>query len=94
MNCCKGTKKSAYRRQIFDKNPVHPYLSIIFAPAFTKNPLTVSAFFMQITKGSQKKVVPLQHIGLRDIFRWQGTVILMRIPVVLPKDFNYIDYLE
>lgn len=60
MNCCKGTKKSAYRRQIFDKNPVHPYLSIIFAPAFTKNPLTVSAFFMQITKGSQKKVVPLQ----------------------------------
>ena len=49
---------------------------------------------MQITKGSQKKVVPLQHIGLRDIFRWQGTVILMRIPVVLPKDFNYIDYLE
>ena len=34
------------------------------------------------------------YIGLRDIFRWQGTVILMRIPVVLPKDFNYIDYLE
>ena len=28
------------------------------------------------------------------LFRWNGTVILMRIPVVLPQDFNYIDYLE
>lgn len=34
------------------------------------------------------------YISLKDIFRWQGTVILMRIPVVLPEDFNYIDYLE
>ena len=34
------------------------------------------------------------YIDLKTIFRWQGTVILMRIPVVLPKDFNYIDYLE
>ena len=34
------------------------------------------------------------YIGLKDIFRWNGTVILMRIPVVLPDGFNYIDYLE
>ena len=34
------------------------------------------------------------YIGLKDIFRWKGTVILMRIPVVLPDAFNYIDYLE
>lgn len=42
-----------------------PFLSIIIAPAFTKNPLTVSAFFMQITKGNQKKVVPLQPNNTR-----------------------------
>jgi len=34
------------------------------------------------------------YIDLRNIFRWHGTVILMRIPVVLPEGFNYIDYLE
>jgi anti-sigma regulatory factor (Ser/Thr protein kinase) len=34
------------------------------------------------------------YIDLGNIFRWKGTVILMRIPVVLPKGFNYIDYLE
>ncbi len=34
------------------------------------------------------------YIDLRNLFRWQGTVILMRIPVVLPEGFNYIDYLE
>lgn len=34
------------------------------------------------------------YIGLRNIFHWNGTVILMRIPVVIPEDFNYIDYLE
>ncbi len=34
------------------------------------------------------------YIDLRNLFRWQGTVVLMRIPVVLPDGFNYIDYLE
>jgi len=34
------------------------------------------------------------YIDLKNIFRWHGTVVLMRIPVVLPQDFNYIDYLE
>ena len=34
------------------------------------------------------------YIDLKDIFHWKGTIILMRIPVVLPKEFNYIDYLE
>ena len=34
------------------------------------------------------------YISLRNIFRWKGTIILLRIPVVLPKNFNYIDYLE
>jgi len=34
------------------------------------------------------------YIDLKNIFRWHGTIILMRIPVVLPGNFNYIDYLE
>jgi len=34
------------------------------------------------------------YIDLKDLFNWKGTVILMRIPVNLPEDFNYIDYLE
>ncbi len=34
------------------------------------------------------------YIDLKNIFRWIGTIVLMRIPVVLPDDFNYIDYLE
>lgn len=34
------------------------------------------------------------YIDLRNLLCWQGTVILMRIPVALPEGFNYIDYLE
>ena len=34
------------------------------------------------------------YIALQNIFRWNGTVILLRIPTVLPEEFNYIDYLE
>lgn len=34
------------------------------------------------------------YIDLKKLFRWNGTIILMRIPVELPNDFNYIDYLE
>ena len=34
------------------------------------------------------------YIDLRNLFHWNGTIILMRIPVVLPEGFNYIDYLE
>ena len=34
------------------------------------------------------------YIDLKNLFRWNGTIILMRIPIVLPDDFNYIDYLE
>lgn len=34
------------------------------------------------------------YIDLHNIFQWPGTLILLRIPVALPKDFNYIDYLE
>lgn len=34
------------------------------------------------------------YIDLHNIFRWDGTLILLRIPVNLPNDFNYIDYLE
>ena len=34
------------------------------------------------------------YIDLKNLFRWNGTIILMRIPIVLPNDFNYIDYLE
>jgi len=34
------------------------------------------------------------YIDLKDIFHWKGTIILMRIPTVLPEGFNYINYLE
>lgn len=34
------------------------------------------------------------YIDLKNLFRWNGTIILMRIPIVLPDKFNYIDYLE
>lgn len=34
------------------------------------------------------------YFDLRDIFRWNGTVILLRIPINVPKNFNYTDYLE
>ena len=34
------------------------------------------------------------YINLKNIFRWNGTIILMSIPTKLPKTFNYINYLE
>ena len=34
------------------------------------------------------------YIDLKKFFDWKGTVVLMRIPVNPPSDFNYIDYLE
>ena len=34
------------------------------------------------------------YIDIKNIFNWKGTIIFMRIPTKLPKDFNYIDYLE
>ena len=34
------------------------------------------------------------YVNLKNVFRWNGTVILLRIPVKVPKGFNYYDYLE
>lgn len=34
------------------------------------------------------------YIELGNLFRWNGTIILMRIPTKFPEGFNYIDYLE
>ncbi|MBQ7472433.1 MAG: sensor histidine kinase [Prevotella sp.] len=34
------------------------------------------------------------YISLKKLFNWKGTIILLRIPVNLPEDFNYINYLE
>lgn len=31
---------------------------------------------------------------LSEQFRWDGTIILVRIPLIAPPDFNYTDYLE
>lgn len=31
---------------------------------------------------------------LSEQFRWHGTIILIRIPIIAPPDFNYTDYLE
>ena len=35
-----------------------------------------------------------EYVALTDIFCWKGTLVLLKIPVDLPADFNYIDYLE
>ena len=32
------------------------------------------------------------YINLPPKMNWKGTVILMKIPVMIPKDFNYMDY--
>lgn len=34
------------------------------------------------------------YIDLKGKFSWNGTIILLRIPVKTPQGFNYIDYLE
>ena len=34
------------------------------------------------------------YVNLKNMFRWNGTIILLRIPVKVPKGFSYIDYLE
>lgn len=34
------------------------------------------------------------YIDLRNLFRWDGTIILMRIPTQIPENFNYVNYLE
>ena len=34
------------------------------------------------------------YIDLNNVFHWNGTIILLRIPVNIPEGFNYIDYLE
>lgn len=34
------------------------------------------------------------YVNLKDVFRWNGTIILLKIPVKVPLGFNYYDYLE
>ena len=34
------------------------------------------------------------YVNLKNMFRWDGTIVLLRIPVKMPVGFNYIDYLE
>lgn len=34
------------------------------------------------------------YVNLGNIFRWKGTIILMRIPVVVPVGFSIYDYIE
>lgn len=34
------------------------------------------------------------YIDLEGQFYWHGTIILLRIPTLMPKGYNYIDYLE
>ena len=34
------------------------------------------------------------YVNLKNMFRWNGTIILLHIPVKTPVGFNYIDYLE
>ena len=34
------------------------------------------------------------YVNLGKLFRWNGTVILMRIPTIVPDDFDYTKYIE
>lgn len=34
------------------------------------------------------------YADVSKFFRWRGTVILLRIPISIPDNFNYIDYIE
>lgn len=34
------------------------------------------------------------YINLGNIFHWNGTIILLKIPIKIPEGFNYIDYIE
>lgn len=34
------------------------------------------------------------YVNISDIFRWKGTIILLKIPVSLPAGFNYINFIE
>ena len=34
------------------------------------------------------------YVNMSNLFKWDGTMVLMRIPTEAPTRFNYIDYLE
>jgi anti-sigma regulatory factor (Ser/Thr protein kinase) len=34
------------------------------------------------------------YAEVKDFFHWNGTLILLRIPIITPDNFNYINYLE
>lgn len=34
------------------------------------------------------------YVNLPAFARWEGTIILMRIPIDVPRDFNYLKYVE
>ena len=34
------------------------------------------------------------YADMSKFFHWNGTVILLRIPITIPDNFNYIDYIE
>lgn len=34
------------------------------------------------------------YVDISNFFHWNGTIILLRIPVLTPNNFNYINYLE
>lgn len=34
------------------------------------------------------------YVNIGNIFRWNGTIILLRIPVTMPSGFNYINFIE
>lgn len=35
-----------------------------------------------------------EAVELPETIRWDGTVVLMRIPVTLPKGFSFYEYIE
>ena len=49
--------------------------------------LSGAAFFRHTDKA-------VNAINIPDAFRWKGTVVLIRLPLTLPEDFNIYEYIE
>ena len=49
--------------------------------------LSGTAFYRQEAKGVYVMNVP-------EVYRWNGTIILLRLPLETPKGFEFYDYVE
>ena len=73
------------------------FLIRLMNPDEPLHPLAMRWFRCFVERGIQCKVstIALAEYGnISRFFHWDGTVILLRIPVNAPEGFNYINYLE